>query len=91
MKLDNETLAISALVLALLLYYATRKVKTPEEIKRDDDHGRWKIILKNLKTLEEAYDRHPELKERSVEQELPTWILEELNQMAKDLHAMRRN
>ena len=59
MKLDNETLAISALVLALLLYYATRKVKTPEEIKRDDDHGRWKIILANLKTLEEAYDRPP--------------------------------
>ena len=83
MKLDNETIAISALVLALLLYYATRKVKTPEEIKRDDDHGRWKIILGNLETLEKAYDRLPGLKDRSVEQELPAWILEELGQMAK--------
>ena len=45
MKVDNETIAISAIVLALLLYWANRKVKTDEEVKRDDDHRKLAIIL----------------------------------------------
>ena len=86
MKLDNETLAISAIVLALLLYYGTRTVKTGEEIKRDQDYGRFKIHLKNLQTLEDAFSALPDLERRSVEVPLPTWVEQELTQMARDLH-----
>ena len=88
MKLDNETLAISAIVLALLLYYGTRTVKTGEEIKRDQDYGRFKIELKNLKTIEDAFSALPDLERRSVEVPLPTWVEQELTQMARDLHTL---
>ena len=88
MKLDNETLAISAIVLALLLYYGTRTVKTGEEIKRDQDYGRFKIHLKNLQTLEDAFAALPDLERRSVEVPLPTWVEQELTQMARDLHTL---
>ena len=89
MKLDNETLAISAIVLALLLYYGTRTVKTGEEIKRDQDYARFKIQLKNLQTLEDHFGKLPDLERRSVEVPLPTWVEQELTQMARDLHALQ--
>ena len=74
MKVDNETIAISAILLALLLYWATRKVKTDEEVKRDDDHRKLAIILKNIETLERAYDNLPGIKNRSDDQPLEGWI-----------------
>ena len=86
MKVDNETIAISAIVLALLLYWANRKVKTDEEVKRDDDHRKLAIILKNIETLERAYDNLPGIKNRSDDQPLEGWIQERLNHMATDLN-----
>ena len=86
MKVDNETIAISAILLALLLYWANRKVKTDEEVKRDDDHRKLAIILKNIETLERAYDNLPGIKNRSDDQPLEGWIQERLSHMATDLN-----
>ena len=86
MKVDNETIAISAILLALLLYWANRKVKTDEEVKHDDDHRKLGIILQNITTLERAYDNLPGIKDRSDDQALEGWIQERLSHMATDLN-----
>ena len=82
-KIDNETLAITVIVGAGLLYYFTRDQKTDAEVKHKRDEDRKAIAIRNLDVLERRYDAL-HLEHTSEETALPEWIEDQLKIILED-------
>ena len=88
MKLDNETLAMAAIVAALLLYWGTKKDETEDAIQRKRDEDQLGLILKQLTQMEKEYDTLPGISDRDTDTPLEGWIEAKLNKMATELNSM---
>ena len=89
-KIDNETLAITVLVSAGLLYYFTRDMETIQEQKDRRNQDRKEIAEVNLNTLEHRYD---DLNLQDVDPEKPLIKLLEsqLTQICEDTLRLQSN
>ena len=94
-KLDRETLAITALVGAMLIYFFSGKDPKDDdpEQKKGEDAALLVAELENhLRELEgQLDDLHDELERNTPEQELPGWVREKLNEMARTVHQLGIN
>ena len=82
-RIDNETLAITVLVGAGLLYYFTRDVETQQEQNNRRNDDRKGIAQVNLDTLEHRYD-DLNLGDLDPEKALITVIESQLTQICED-------
>ena len=93
-KLDRETLAITALVGAMLIFFfsGSDKDDDPEQKKGEDAALQVAELENHLRELEgQLDDLHEELERNTPEIELPRWVREKLNEMAKTVHQLGLN
>ena len=82
-RIDNETLALTVVVGAGLLYYFTRDLETLQEQSDRRNNDRKGIAVKNLDTLEHRYD-DLELANVNPEKPLLPLIESQLNSICED-------
>ena len=90
-KIDKETLAITALVGAMMIYLFTKKEETQTEIENDTNKTEVDELSSHLEQLESRYDALDSELARSSEHELPQWVTEELNAIARDVNQLTQN
>ena len=90
-KVDRETLAITALVGAMMLYLFTKKDASQQEIEDDTNKTEIDELASALEQLEVRYDALDSELERSSEHDLPQWVTKELNEIAQSVNQLSQN
>ena len=91
-KIDRETLAITALVGAMVIYLFTKKDATQQQLEDDTSKTEVDELRSHLEQLEGRYDAlDGELERSSPDHELPQWVSVELNEIARDVNQLGRN
>ena len=83
-KIDNETLAMSVIIGAGLLYYFTHEQQTAAEVSHKRDEDRKGIAERNLDVLERRYDALNLADTTSPEEPLPEFIESQLKIILED-------
>ena len=90
-KIDRETLAITALVGAMMIYFLTKKEETPQETQDEENKTEVDELRSHLEQLEARYDALDNELERSLEHDLPQWVTKELNEIAQVTNQVGQN
>ena len=91
-KIDRETLAITALVGAMMIYLFSKKETTQQESADEEARAEIGELVSHLTELEGRYDGlHEELERTTSDTPLPGWVKDELNAIAKSLHQLADN
>ena len=90
-KIDRETLAITALVGAMMIYLFSKKDETQQEIEDDTNKTEVDELRSHLEQLEARYDALDNELQRSLEHDLPQWVTKELNEIARDTNQVGNN
>jgi len=91
-KIDRETLAISTLVGAMMIYFFTRKEESEEDVETRRNNEEANELEQGLNQLTAQYDAlRDELYGRSPHRDLDLWVREELNDILKTANQYRQN
>ena len=83
-KIDNETLAMSVIIGAGLLYYFTHEQQTAAEVGHKRDEDRKGIAERNLDVIERRYDALNLADTTSPEEPLPEFVESQLKVIVED-------